>query len=368
MGLINLGNTCYFNSVIQALHQTKKFRNIVLGSSSTEKSPLLSSLKNLFRCMSHGTGLTLFPVDFFRESRPAWFVAGDQQDCSEFLTSLFSQITEESEKEQANHVEIEVDMDDDDDNNNKHDDLIPGKPMNAFAVSTIQNIFGGQLETSHECLKCKTVSCSTDWFTDLHIPMVEEPPQKPLFVLPNRLANLPSISVSLYRDQINEDVKHNLNELISVCLEPELLSGENQYQCDFCHSLQDARKTIQILTAPEVLLLVLLRFKYCTEIGGKKKLLSLVEYPEIVTLEVSGRRVNYRLQTVVVHTGLDSQEGHYYTWARQEDDRWLVLNDTVVIEDSWNRFLEDNELQKKETPYLLFYRQEDFKISPSVVV
>ena len=81
----------------------------------------------------------------------------------------------------------------------------------------------------------------------------------------------------------------------------------NQYQCDVCNSLRDATKTLQIVEAPNVLILVLLRFKYDAESQSRKKLTTLVNYPD--TLVVGEE--NYSLKNVVVHSGCDSGEGDY---------------------------------------------------------
>jgi ubiquitin C-terminal hydrolase len=115
-----------------------------------------------------------------------------------------------------------------------------------------------------------------------------------------------------------------LSFLLATALGQELLTGENQYQCDACGGLRDARKTLTVVAVPAVLILVLLRFKYDAEAQCRRKLLSLVEYPERLEVEVAGRREVYRLDTVVVHSGAGSGAGHYYTWARQVQGFWVA--------------------------------------------
>ena len=158
----------------------------------------------------------------------------------------------------------------------------------------------------------------------------------------------------------------HLANMVADYMAPELMSGENKYQCDNCCSLKDAMKTVRVVTAPSVLLLVLLRFKYLRESRSREKVVTLVEYPQLLLLEVEGSEVMYRLQSVVVHTGRDSQGGHYYTWTRsKETNSWLLLNDGVVRERDWQTFTEAMKEHKLKTPYLLFYeRCFDDKVSP----
>ena len=50
-GLDNLGNTCYANSVVQALYNNQQFRSVVLAApvTVTSRQPLLLSLQYLFQ-------------------------------------------------------------------------------------------------------------------------------------------------------------------------------------------------------------------------------------------------------------------------------------------------------------------------------
>ena len=48
--------------------------------------------------------------------------------------------------------------------------------------------------------------------------------------------------------------------MLQATLASELLTGDNQYQCDSCGGLRDATKALRLVAAPRVLVLVLLRF------------------------------------------------------------------------------------------------------------
>lgn len=85
-----------------------------------------------------------------------------------------------------------------------------------------------------------------------------------------------------------------------------------------------------ITSLPMSLIIGLTRFGYNEY--GMTKLTGIVEYPEILKLDVGNEKVQYQLSAVVVHIGPRPDSGHYICIARRFDGQWLKFDDDKVSE------------------------------------
>ena len=182
------------------------------------------------------------------------------------------------------------------------------------------------METSYTCLTCSATSCTSGWFTDLHLAIPSTTPEASTSKSP---VAAPPLSTSPL----------TVPSLLKDYLTPERLDGENQYQCDNCKCKRDAEKKVLLTSAPAHLNITLLRFKYDRATNRRAKVFTGVDYPHTLLLPVGDAEVSYSLFSVVVHSGYSSDGGHYYTWARNsETGAWSLLNDSLVTEQSWAQF------------------------------
>uniref|UniRef100_A0A8C9EJF9 Ubiquitin carboxyl-terminal hydrolase 46 n=1 Tax=Pavo cristatus TaxID=9049 RepID=A0A8C9EJF9_PAVCR len=131
----------------------------------------------------------------------------------------------------------------------------------------------------------------------------------------------------------------NFEELITVFTyrdfsNTETLCSEQKYYCETCCSKQEAQKRMRVKKLPMILALHLKRFKYMEQLHRYTKLSYRVVFPlELRLFNTSGDAVNldrmYDLVAVVVHCGSGPNRGHYITIVKSHGF-WLLFDDDIV--------------------------------------
>ncbi|CAO2822483.1 unnamed protein product [Amaranthus hypochondriacus] len=162
-GLVNLGNTCFFNSVMQNLLAMNILREYLLKFEGS-MGPLTSALKKIFIEISleYGVKNVINPKSLFGSvcAKAPQFRGGDQQDSHELLRYLLDGMS--SEELYAN----------------KSKSSFPEHEKSPCASATfVDAIFGGQTSSTVCCVECGHSSVVYEPFLDLSLPV---PTKKPL--------------------------------------------------------------------------------------------------------------------------------------------------------------------------------------------
>ncbi|KRZ02631.1 Ubiquitin carboxyl-terminal hydrolase 46, partial [Trichinella zimbabwensis] len=357
-GLVNFGNTCYCNSVIQALYFCRPFREKVLNYKSqmkkagNQKENLLLCLADLFHSIStqkRRVG-TIAPKKFIGRLKKEndLFDNYMQQDAHEFLNYLLNTVADILLEEKRHEKRIsgghKVGSKGTTDTVSHTDGFGDNASSNQTQVKDklaehtwVHDVFQGTLTNETRCLNCETVSSKDEDFLDLSVDV-----------------------------QQNTSITHCLREFSAT----ETLCNEQKYYCDICCSKQEAQKRMRIKKLPLILALHLKRFKYVEQYNRYTKLSYRVLFPlELRLFNTSHDAVNpdrmYDLVAVVVHCGSTPNRGHYITVVKSQGF-WLLFDDDVVdkmdhinIEDFFG-MAADGSLQKNsESGYILFYQARD---------
>lgn len=332
-GLENFGNTCYCNSVLQALYACEPFRRALIerrmrrggtstsgrgrGGSSGTPENMLQALSDLFWEISSQSKVTgcVSPrafIDRLRQDNEL-FRGHMHQDAHEFLNFLLNECCDNVEGELKQAGEWE-----------------PGKK------TWIHDIFEGKLANQTRCLWCENTTNREECFLDLSV-----------------------------------DVDQNTS--ITACLNnfsaKELLDKNDKFQCDRCGGLHEAQKRLLIQSAPKVLSLHLKRFKYIEALGRHAKLNHRVVFPSELKLpnlsdDAADPDASYNLFAVVVHIGSGPNHGHYVCFVKS-NHRWFLFDDDsveVVDEEQLQQVFgstTDRGQSGSEHGYMLFFAKSD---------
>ena len=290
-GLYNLGQTCYFNTIVQSLFHCSLFRNVIENVPEPALSiDVIRELHFLFKRLSSNSPLKhLSPSQCFSsvmnipECATAHMNKDKQEDAQEFFLMLIEYF----------HSKF--------------------KPL--------ANIFEGNIQSTLSCQHCSHSSIKTD---------------------PFRILSLSFPAGNNEQRPYNVRYMHDLSNLLDDFISPEIVSG---YDCTHCRDRNSTEKILHILSTPKVLVVQLKRF------SGLNKIEDFVKFPLQLRLKYisAGNEEHhfYNITGVVLHKGATISSGHYIAYVLA-DGVWIEADDSITQEVSWENVSNKNV-------YLLFY-------------
>ncbi|XP_076275810.1 ubiquitin carboxyl-terminal hydrolase nonstop isoform X2 [Rhynchophorus ferrugineus] len=317
-GLINLGATCFMNSIVQALMHTPLLRDYFISKQHSCGAPsgscLTCEISKLFQEFYNGNRIplalnSLLHLIWTHATHLSGF---KQQDAHEFLIATLNLL-------------------------HQHCSATMAQPshghMNGKCSCIVHQIFTGSLQSDVVCQNCHGVSTTIDpsWDFSLDLGPETEGGRSPC----------------------------SLVDCLERFTKAEYLGSNAKIMCETCESKQESTKQFKIKTLPIVISFHLKRFEHFKK--AETKISTAISFPEMLDMSpfMSKRKKDtffpsdyrYSLFAVINHTGNSLNQGHYTAFVRQQHNFWYECNDEVITRANLDEVLNSEG-------YILFYHKQ----------
>ncbi|KFK29759.1 hypothetical protein AALP_AA7G175300 [Arabis alpina] len=285
-GLMNCGNSCFANVILQCLSWTRPLVAYLL-----EKGHKRECMRNdwcffcEFQTHVERASRSRFPFSPMNIISRLTNIGGTlgygrQEDAHEFMRYAIDMMQSVCLDEYGGEKMV---------------------PPRSQETTLIQYIFGGLLQSQVQCTVCNNVS--------------------------DQYENMMDLTVEIHGDAVS------LEECLDQFTATEWLHGDNMYKCDRCSDYVKACKRLTIRRAPNILTIALKRFQ-----GGRYgKLNKRISFPETLDLNPymseggEGSDV-YKLYAVIVHLDMLNASffGHYICYVKDFSRNWYRIDDSEI--------------------------------------
>lgn len=381
-GLINLGNTCFMNCIVQALTHTPLLRDHFLTEEHVcrpedhQSGCLVCEVSTLFQEFYSGNKgpLTLHRLLHMIWTHARHLAGYEQQDAHEFFIATLDVLHRHCKASAPALPENE---------NSKRDN-----PNQCSCI--IDTIFTGGLQSDVVCQACNGVSTTIDPFWDISLDLGTSTRSSGSVADDGSFSSGVGAELTMSNDS-SKQLNSGPTTLID-CLErftrAEHLGSSAKIKCNNCQSYQESTKQLTMKKLPVVASFHLKRFEHSSRLH--KKISTYISFPEQLDMSpfMSNNRNNrsllnsgasssssscsssdstgewgtsgtgplsltdnrYSLFAVINHLGT-LEAGHYTAYVRQQNNHWFKCDDHMITRANLQEVLDSEG-------YLLFYHKK----------
>ncbi|CAM1502884.1 Fc.00g076600.m01.CDS01 [Cosmosporella sp. VM-42] len=286
VGLQNLSNTCYLNSLLTQLFMNTNFRRFIMNARTPDpggEQQLLFYTQKLFGYMQDSYRRFADPTDVVTSIRTyddTHIDIHNQMDVDEFYNLLL--------------------------------DRWEGQLVTSYEKRALRSFYGGQLVQQVKSKECPHVSERFEPFSAI---------------------------------QCDIKGKTTLEESLQAYVDGEIMEGDNKYKCSTCDRHVDAVKRACLKDIPDNVIFHLKRFDFNLRTLERNKINDYFAFPALLNLQPykseyladpasNSEEDIFELVGVLVHSGT-AESGHYYSYIRERPtsanrNSWVEFNDDMV--------------------------------------
>ncbi|CAG2256145.1 ubiquitin carboxyl-terminal hydrolase 2-like [Mytilus galloprovincialis] len=328
-GLRNLGNTCFMNSVLQCLSNTKPLLEYCLKedylldkntSTSSLKGQLITAYAKLMEGIWKDKDSSVSPNSFKTQIQrfAPRFMGYAQQDAQEFLRYLLEGLHEDVNRVTKKPKPVTIKDEDFPQDKDKGQEY--WRVYLTYDNSHIVDIFVGQLRSTLNYHDCGHKSTTFDPFWDLSVPIPKG----------------------------RSDV--TLQSCINLFMKEEELDHDERPTCSKCKRKSACSKSFAVQRFPQILVI---HFKRFSQGRYSQKVSTRVEFPDSLDVteyssEKGNTKIIYNFYAVSNHSG-SVHSGHYTASCKHPySGDWFHFNDNRVSSTSAHSTVSSEA-------YLVFY-------------
>ena len=302
-GLMNIGNTCYINTVIQCLGFCHAFVRLMLTDENkivkNEKS-ILWQLCKLYKdsCHSSTPISTTSLVKVLHTKMNVYINVFEQNDINEFLNIFLDKLNDEISGMYDERPKSYDDSSLYDQQRRKMD--ISWENHHKKSYSELIPMFYGQMISQIVCGNCKAIHHNHEVIMNIMVSVNEK------------------------------KNKENLQQLVDNHLSDEYV--DDGWMCDNCKKTHKSTRSFRLWRIPSILVITVKRFNKHLE-----KINTCIDVPMYLDIDKHSipQCSKYVLRSIAFHTGNGLIFGGHYYALGLDDNNWTLMDDeTVTISDT----------------------------------